>query len=77
LILSEDQRDFVHSHPVEVVPEAREGEDRRGGPDVTFEALLPRSGAYRIWSQFLRAGRDESAVATVSFTIRPRVLGAR
>jgi hypothetical protein len=77
LILSDDQRDYVHSHPVEVVPEAREGEVRRGGPDVTFEALLPRPGMYRIWSQFLRAGRDESAVSTVCFTIRSRQLGAR
>jgi hypothetical protein len=77
LILSEDQRDYVHSHPVEPIPEAREGEVARGGPDVTFEALLPRPGVYRIWSQFLRAGRDESAVTTVSFTIRSRQLGAR
>jgi hypothetical protein len=77
LILSEDQRDYVHSHPVEVVPEARDGEIPRGGPDVTFEALLPRPGTYRIWSQFLRAGRDESAITTVWFTIRARVLGAR
>lgn len=77
LILSEDQRDFVHSHPVEVIPEMPEGEIPRGGPDVTFEALLPRSGLYRIWSQFLRAGRDESGLSTVSFTIRSRQLGAR
>lgn len=77
LILSEDQSDYVHSHPVEIVPEIREGEIRKGGPDVTFEALLPRAGAYRIWSQFLRAGRDESGLTTVSFTIQARVLGAR
>jgi hypothetical protein len=77
LILSEDQRDYVHSHPVELVPEAREGQVRSGGPDVTFEAFLPRPVSYRIWSQFLRAGRDESAVSTVSFTIRSRPLGAR
>jgi hypothetical protein len=30
-------------------------------PDVTFESLLPKPGFYRIWTQFLRAGRDESA----------------
>jgi hypothetical protein len=77
LILSEDQTDYVHSHPVEVVPERREGELSRGGPDVTFESLLPKPGIYRIWSQFLRAGRDESGVTTVSFTIRARMLGAR
>ena len=77
LILSEDQTEYVHSHPVEIVQEFREGEIRRGGPDVTFEALVPKPGAYRIWSQFLRAGRDETSVTTVSFTIRARVLGAR
>jgi hypothetical protein len=42
---------------------------------VTFESLLPKPGLYRIWTQFLRAGRDESAVTTVSFTIRARRLG--
>jgi heavy metal-binding protein len=77
LILSEDQTDYVHSHPVELVPEIREGEVPRGGPDVTFESLLPKPGFYRIWTQFLRAGRDESAVTTVSFTIRARRLGER
>lgn len=77
LILSEDQTDYVHSHPVELVPEPREGEIPRGGPDVTFESLLPKPGVYRIWTQFLRAGRDEAGVTTVSFTIRARMLGAR
>jgi len=77
LMLSEDQVDYVHSHPVEAIREAREGEIPRGGPDVTFEALVPRLGAYRIWSQFLRAGRDESGLTTVSFTIQARPLGAR
>jgi len=77
LVLSEDQTDYVHSHPVELVPETREGELPRGGPDVTFESLLPKPGVYRIWTQFLRAGRDESAVTTVSFTIRARRLGER
>jgi heavy metal-binding protein len=77
LILSDDQTDYVHSHPVELVPEPREGELPRGGPDVTFESLLPKPGLYRIWTQFLRTGRDESAVTTVSFTIRARRLGER
>jgi hypothetical protein len=76
-MLSEDQVDYVHSHPFEAIPEVREGEIPRGGPDVTFEALVPRPGAYRIWSQFLRAGRDESGLTTVSFTIQARPLGAR
>jgi hypothetical protein len=77
LILSEDQRDFVHSHPLEAVPESPEAGVARGGPEVTFETLLPRPGVYRIWSQFLRAGGEESDVATASFTIRVRALGER
>jgi len=50
LILSEDGRDYVHTH---------------AGPEMSFEAFLPRSGRYRIWSQFQRHGK----VITVPFTI--------
>jgi len=53
LILSEDARDYVHSHPTQLSAE------------VSFEAFLPRSGRYRIWSQFQRHGK----VITVPFTI--------
>lgn len=70
LILSEDQSDYVHSHPVEVIPEAKDPNQLQGGPDVTFEALLPRPGRYRVWSQFLRG----ELLTTVSFTIRSDVL---
>lgn len=66
LILSEDQTDYVHSHPEQTVPETSGQEKPRGGPDVTFEALLPRPGVYRIWTQFLRG----DTLATVSFTVR-------
>ena len=41
LILSEDARDYVHSHPTQ-------------GSEVSFEAFLPSAGRYRIWSQFQR-----------------------
>jgi hypothetical protein len=50
LILSEDARDYVHTH---------------AGPEISFEAFVPRSGRYRIWSQFQRHGK----LITVPFTI--------
>ncbi len=62
LILSEDQADYVHSHPEETVDRP----NRRGGPDVTFGAFLPREGNYRIWTQFQRG----DTLTTVSFTVR-------
>jgi heavy metal-binding protein len=54
LILSEDARDYVHSHPTQSTAD-----------NISFEAFLPRSGRYRIWSQFQRHGK----VITVPFTI--------
>ena len=54
LILSEDARDYVHSHPTQSIADG-----------ISFEAFLPRSGHYRIWSQFQRHGQ----VITVPFTI--------
>lgn len=66
LILSEDQSDYVHSHPEEVVPETADKSKARGGPDATFNAFLPRPGKYRIWTQFQRG----DVLTTVSFTIK-------
>ncbi|HJQ25768.1 MAG TPA: heavy metal-binding domain-containing protein [Blastocatellia bacterium] len=65
LILSEDQADYVHSHPEEEVAPAADRSKLRGGPDVTFNAFLPRPGTYRVWTQFQRGER----LTTVSFTI--------
>lgn len=70
LILSEDQSDYVHSHPEEDAIESAEKAKKEGGPDVTFGAFLPRPGNYRIWSQFLRG----ETLTTVSFTIRAEQL---
>lgn len=70
LILSEDQADYVHSHPVETVPADADRAKLRGGPTVTFEALFPRPGNYRIWTQFLRG----SAVITVWFNVKAKRL---
>jgi heavy metal-binding protein len=65
LILSADQSDYVHSHPEEQVDSADRAK-LRGGPNVTFQALFPRPGLYRIWTQFLRG----DTLTTVSFTVR-------
>jgi hypothetical protein len=63
LVLSEDALDYVHAHPIEYLPP--DAVDPTGGPDLTFDALFPRPGRYRIWTQF-RRGDD---VSTVSFTV--------
>ena len=66
LTLSEDQSDYVHSHPEEMVPDTPDKSKLRGGPDATFNAFFPRPGNYRIWTQFQRG----DVLTTVSFTVR-------
>jgi hypothetical protein len=66
LVLSEDQSDYVHSHPEEVVPDTPDKSKLRGGPDATFNAFFPEPGNYRIWTQFQRG----DILTTVSFTVR-------
>jgi hypothetical protein len=65
LILSEDMEDYVHSHPVgeSLTPEI-DLEAERGGPTVMFEALMPKPGRYRAWTQF----RYHNKVHTVANT---------
>jgi hypothetical protein len=62
LILSEDMRDYIHSHPFEAESDVSKGV---GGPTVTFEGYMPRAGRYRAWSQFQRNGE----VVTIPFTL--------
>jgi len=66
LIMSEDMADYVHSHPIDIsvsdengpklfmLPAGIDPETLRGGPDVTFEGLMPKPGLYRAWTQFRR-----------------------
>ncbi len=63
LVLSEDTLEYVHAHPVEALPEKIE--TAAGGPDLTFKALLPKPGRYRLWTQLKRGG----VVTTASFTV--------
>ncbi len=78
LIMSEDMIDYVHSHPLDIlampdddggppvflIPPGADLEKIRGGPDVTFEGLIPKPGHYRAWTQFRRGGK----VHTFAFT---------
>jgi hypothetical protein len=63
LVLSEDSMEYVHAHPVELIPD--KGETAVGGPDLTFKALLPKPGRYRLWTQLKRGG----VVSTARFTV--------
>ncbi len=65
LILREDQTDVVHLHPEEQIDFEDDPAAQRGGPSLSFDALFPAPGNYRIWTQFLR-GRQ---LFTVSFDV--------
>lgn len=62
VILSEDTKAYLHSHPVERAPAAVYG------PSVTFHTHFPRPGLYKVWGQFQRQGR----VLTADFVLRVR-----
>jgi hypothetical protein len=78
LIMSEDMVDYVHSHPLDILAKADDDggppqfliapgadlEKLRGGPDVTFEGLMPKPGRYRAWTQF----RRNDKIYTFAFT---------
>ena len=55
LAASEDLIDLIHMHPFLA----------DGGPAMQFNIIFPRSGLYRIWTQFQR----ENQVNTTVFTI--------
>jgi hypothetical protein len=63
LVLSEDGEEYVHAHPIEYLP--ADVADPHGGPEVTFDALFPKPGRYRIWTQFKRKG----TVTTTTFVV--------
>jgi hypothetical protein len=63
VILSEDMTDYVHAHPREET-QPDPNVPSLGGPEVLFDALLPKPGTYRAWLQFQRGG----VLSTVSFT---------
>ena len=65
--MSEDLVDYVHAHSLDIlnagdddsepqflIPPGADLEKLRGGPEVTFDGLMPRPGRYRAWTQFRR-----------------------
>ena len=82
LIMSEDMVDYVHSHPLDilaqpdddgnlkfVIPPGADLDKLRGGPDVTFEGLMPKPGLYRAWTQFRR--NDKIYTFPFTFNVVP------
>lgn len=63
LVMSEDTQSVVHAHPVELVPAGEPS--ARGGPTITFKALFPKAGRYRLWTQLKRHEEVVTAVFTV------------
>jgi hypothetical protein len=57
---------YVHAHPVEHGPHG--ASSARGGPVLTFEAMFPATGNYRVWMQFKRGG----TLATSRFDVSAR-----
>jgi Heavy metal binding domain len=63
LILSEDMTEYVHAHPREET-QPDPNAPPTGGPEIIFDALLPKPGRYRAWLQFQR----NDTLSTVVFT---------
>jgi len=69
MMLSEDMTEHVHAHPEQMLEGTAITEG--GGPDLTFHALFPKPGVYRIWLQFQRNGK----LSTIPFTVRVSRVG--
>ena len=65
LLMSADTLQYVHGHPVELLPDTGRAAAAAGGPVLTFKAMFPKPGRYRMWTQTKRRGR----VSTVQFTV--------
>ena len=72
--------DYVHSHSLDIlaaddddgvpqfiIPPGSDLEKLRGGPDVTFDGLMPKPGRYRAWTQFRR--NDLVHTFTTTFSV--------
>lgn len=86
LIMSEDMSEYVHSHPLDIlampdddggppvflIPPGADLEKLRGGPDVTFEGLMPKPGLYRAWTQFRRGDKLHTFAVTFNVVAPPQ-----
>jgi hypothetical protein len=64
VVMSEDTHQFVHAHPVETM--AADDGAAGGGPTLTFKAIFPTPGRYRVWTQMKRGGELSTAVFTIA-----------
>lgn len=60
LIVDADLTEADHAHPEELAT---------GGPSISFQALIPRAGDYKLWFQFQRLG----VVITTAFVVSVQV----
>jgi len=63
VVLSEDGREFVHSHPVG----GHEGHAATCGPTVAFEAHFKTPGLYKAWGQFNVGTKEKERIITAPF----------
>lgn len=67
VIISQDQKQFVHSHPHDDGDE-HAGGGSKTGPKVDFEAVFAEPGLYKGWAQFQVSTGAGGKVITVPFT---------
>ncbi len=81
VILSNDTKQYLHSHPMEAGAEGQPHDmskmgdmsamkhsdpPKSGGPDVMFHTNLPAEGNYKAWGQFMHRGKIISAAFVVN-----------
>ncbi|HEX9996030.1 MAG TPA: hypothetical protein VGB45_02720 [Abditibacterium sp.] len=78
VVLSNDTKQYLHSHPMEAGAEGKPhdmskmGEmkhsapPKSGGPDVMFHTNMPTSGNYKAWGQFMHKGKIITAAFVVN-----------
>ncbi len=81
VILSDDTKQYLHSHPMEAGEEGKphdmskmgdmsamkhSAQPKSGGPDVMFHTNMPAAGNYKAWGQFMHKGKIISAAFVVN-----------
>ncbi len=57
IMISQDRKNFVHSHPLEPLKGNSSERELPNGPEVVFNAQFPVPGLYKAWGQFQHQGR--------------------
>jgi hypothetical protein len=61
VIISSDTQEFLHVHPAEEIES-----DWKGGPNISFRTIFPKSGLYKAWGQFQHKGK----IITADFVLK-------